>query len=117
MSIDSAIFLFAFFAAAADTRGGNTPDTGEKRVIVPGGSDFLRLRGSFGALAALIASALVNWALGLWAMRGVKAAVVCAAVLNLALLGVCKYLGFFRRGYGPYRGCNSTCLPLWLRPA
>lgn len=31
-------------------------------------------------------------------MRGVKAAVVCAAVLNLALLGVCKYLGFLGEG-------------------
>ena len=54
--------------------------------------------GELWALALLIVSALVNWLLGLAAMRSARWAVPAAAVLNLGLLAVTKYLGFFGEG-------------------
>ena len=97
MSIDSAIFLFAFLPLLLILEAAIRPIRAKNVLLCLAGLIFYAF-GELWALAALIASALVNWALGLWAMRGVKAAVVCAAALNLALLGVCKYLGFLGEG-------------------
>ena len=49
--------------------------------------------GSFHALILLLISAAVNWGLGLLAMRGKKAAVFLAVVLNIGLLAAYRYSG------------------------
>ncbi len=97
MSIDSAIFLFTFLPLLLILEAVIRPIRAKNVFLCLAGLVFYAF-GELWALAAIIASALVNWALGLWAMRGAKMAVACAAVLNLALLGACKYLGFFGEG-------------------
>ena len=97
MSTDSAIFLFFFLPLLLILEAVIRPVKAKNVFLCIAGLIFYAF-GELWALALLIASALVNWALGLLAMRGRKYAVVLAAVLNLALLGVCKYLGFFGEG-------------------
>lgn len=97
MSTDSAIFLFFFLPLLLILEAVIRPVKAKNVFLCLAGLIFYAF-GELWALALLIASALVNWALGLLAMRGRKYAVVLAAVLNLALLGVCKYLGFFGEG-------------------
>ena len=97
MSTDSAIFLFFFLPLLLILEAVIRPVKAKNVFLCIAGLIFYAF-GELWALALLIASALVNWALGLLAVRGRKYAVVLAAVLNLALLGVCKYLGFFGEG-------------------
>lgn len=98
MSFDSAIFLFDFLPLLLILEAVIRP-TGAKNVFLCLAGLLFYAFGELWALVLLVASALVNWLLGLWAMRGQRLAVVLAAVLNLALLGVCKYLGFFGQGF------------------
>ena len=97
MSTDSAIFLFCFLPLLLLAEAVIKPVRGKNVFLCLAGLVFYAF-GELWALGLLIASALVNWMLGLLAMRGAKYAVVLAAVLNLALLGACKYLGFFGGG-------------------
>ncbi len=97
MSFDSAIFLFAFLPLLLALEAAIKPVKAKNVFLCLAGLVFYAF-GELWALALLIASALVNWALGPWAMRGARCAVVLAAVIDLALLGVCKYLGFFGEG-------------------
>ena len=97
MAFDSAAFLFFFLPLLLIIEALIRPVRAKNVFLCLAGLLFYSF-GELWALALLIASALVNWALGLLAMRGSRAAVPLAAVINLALLGVCKYLGFFGSG-------------------
>ncbi len=97
MSFDSAAFLFFFLPALLILEAAVRPVRAKNALLCLAGLIFYAF-GELWALALLIASAAVNWALGLWAMRGAKCAAALAAIINLALLGLCKYLGFFGSG-------------------
>ena len=84
MSTDSAIFLFFFLPLLLILEAIIRPVKAKNVFLCLAGLIFYAF-GELWALALLIASALVNWALGLLAMRGRKYAVVLAAALNLAL--------------------------------
>ena len=97
MAFDSAAFLFFFLPLLLIIEALIRPVRAKNAFLCLAGLVFYSF-GELWALALLIASSLVNWALGLLAMRGSRAAAPLAAVINLALLGVCKYLGFFGSG-------------------
>ena len=97
MSFDSPTFLFFFLPALLALEALVRPARAKNVLLCAAGLVFYAF-GELWALALLIASALVNWLLGLWALRRGRAAVIAAAVINLGLLAVCKYLGFFGQG-------------------
>ena len=97
MAFDSAAFLFFFLPLLLILEALARGERAKNVLLCLAGLIFYAF-GELWALALLIASALVNWLLGLLAMGGKKYAAALAAVINLALLGVCKYLGFFGSG-------------------
>ncbi len=97
MSFDSALFIFAFLPVLLVLEAVIKPVRAKNVFLCLAGLVFYAF-GELWALTLLIISALVNWALGLLAQRGRRCAIVLAAFVNLALLGVCKYLGFFGEG-------------------
>ena len=97
MSFDSPAFLFWFLPVLLTLEAAIRPVRAKNVFLCAAGLIFYAF-GELWALALLIVSALVNWLLGLMARRHGRAAVILAAVLNLTLLAVCKYLGFFGEG-------------------
>ena len=97
MAFDSAAFLFFFLPLLLILEALARGERAKNVLLCLAGLIFYAF-GELWALALLIASALVNWLLGLLAMGGKKYAAALAAVINLALLGACKYLGFFGSG-------------------
>lgn len=97
MSFDSAAFLFFFLPLLLILEALVRPVRAKNALLCLAGLVFYAF-GELWALALLAVSALVNWLLGALAARGRKWAVALAAALNLALLGACKYLGFFGSG-------------------
>ena len=97
MSFDSAAFLFFFLPLLLILEALVRPVRAKNALLCLAGLVFYSF-GELWALALLVISALVNWLLGALASRGRKWAVALAAALNLALLGACKYLGFFGSG-------------------
>ncbi len=114
MSFDSPIFLFFFLPILLILEAVVRPVRAKNVLLCAAGLIFYAF-GELWALALLLASALVNWLLGLAAMRGARWAVPAAAVLNLALLAATKYLGFFGEGLA-LAGLNVN-LPAILAPA
>ena len=97
MAFDSAAFLFFFLPLLLILEALARGERAKNVLLCLAGLIFYAF-GELWALALLIASAFVNWLLGLLAMGGKKYAAALAAVINLALLGACKYLGFFGSG-------------------
>ena len=101
MLFSSSVFLFAFlpfvllcyYGPLRSVRRG-------QNLFLLAASLFFYAFGEPYFVLVMLASILVNWLLGLWAgrlrarTRSPRPAVVCAAVLNLALLFVFKYLTF-----------------------
>ena len=114
MSFDSPVFLFFFLPALLILEALIRPVKARNALLCAAGFIFYAF-GELWALALLIVSALVNWLLGLAAMRSARWAVPAAAVLNLGLLAVTKYLGFFGEGLALV-GLNVN-LPAILAPA
>ncbi len=99
MNFDSAFYLFCFlpvlmllFAAVRGTKGRNV-------LLLVCGLVFYSF-GSLNGLILLLASAAVNYILGLGIMgsRGRKGLVILGVVANLAFLGAYKYLDFLLAG-------------------
>ena len=99
MNFDSAFYLFCFlpvlmllFAAVRGTKGRNV-------LLLVCGLVFYSF-GSLNGLILLLASAVVNYILGIGIMgsRGRKCFTVLGVVLNLAFLGAYKYLDFLLAG-------------------
>lgn len=99
MNFDSAFYLFCFlpvlmllFAVVRGTKGRNV-------LLLVCGLVFYSF-GSLNGLILLLASAAVNYILGLGLMgsRGRRGIVVLGVVLNLAFLGAYKYLDFLLAG-------------------
>ena len=97
MSFDSPTFLFFFLPLLLILEAVIRPVRAKNVFLCAAGLVFYAF-GELWAMALLVISALVNWLLGLLARRRGRLAVVLAAVLNLGLLAVCKYLGFFGEG-------------------
>ena len=92
MSFDSPIFLFLFLPVLLILEALIKPVRAKNVLLCLAGLIFYAF-GELWALALLLVSALVNWLLGLAAMRRARWAVPLAAVLNLGLLAAAKYLG------------------------
>lgn len=101
MLFSSLVFLFAFLPVVLLCYYG--PLRGTRRgqnLFLLIASLFFYAFGEPRFVLVMMLSILINWLLGLWAgrsrarERSARPAVVCAAVLNLALLFVFKYLTF-----------------------
>ena len=114
MSFDSPAFLFFFLPVLLILEAVIRPVRAKNILLCAAGLIFYAF-GELWALALLIVSALVNWLIGLAAMRGAGWAVPFAAVLNLGMLAVTKYLGFFGESLA-LAGLNVN-LPAILAPA
>lgn len=114
MSFDSPAFLFIFLPVLLILEALVRPVRAKNVLLCAAGLIFYAF-GELWAVALLIASALVNWLLSLAALRGMRWAVPAAAALNIALLAVTKYLGFFGEGLALV-GLNVN-LPAILAPA
>ena len=114
MSFDSPIFLFLFLPVLLILEALIKPVRAKNVLLCLAGLIFYAF-GELWALALLLVSALVNWLLGLAAMRRARWAVPLAAVLNLGLLAAAKYLGFFGEGLS-LLGLNVN-LPAVIAPA
>lgn len=97
MSFDSPAFLFFFLPLLLVLEALVRPVKAKNALLCCAGLVFYSF-GELWATALLVVSAFVNWLLGLLAVRRGRAAVVLAVVLDLGLLAVCKYLGFFGQG-------------------
>ena len=101
MLFSSSVFLFAFLPVVLLCYYGPLRSTRRgQNLFLLIASLFFYAFGEPRFVLVMLASILVNWLLGLWAGRRLergrcaRPAVVCAVVLNLALLFVFKYLTF-----------------------
>ena len=96
MVFSSAVFLFVFLPITAFVYYFSAAQV--KNYVLLIASLFFYAWGEPQYILLMLLSILINWLLGLWAgrsrarERSARPAVVCAAVLNLALLFVFKYL-------------------------
>lgn len=101
MLFSSSVFLFAFLPVVLLCYYGplRSARRGQNLFLLIASLFFYAFGEPYFVLV-MLASILINWLLGLWAgrrlarARSVRPAVVCAVVLNLALLFVFKYLTF-----------------------
>ena len=114
MSFDSPVFLFYFLPVLLILEALIRPVKAKNALLCAAGLIFYAF-GELWALALLIVSALVNWLFSLAARRRARWAVPAAAALNIALLAVTKYLGFFGEGLA-LAGLNVN-LPAIVAPA
>ena len=87
---DSIAFL-CFFLPILLVLEGCVKGTRGKNIFLLAAGLVFYASGSFHALILLLISAVINWGLGLLAMRERKAAVFLAVVLNIGLLAAYRY--------------------------
>lgn len=90
MYYDSIAFL-CFFLPVLLALEALVKGTGRKNVLLLAAGLLFYAFGSFQALLLLLLSAVVNWGMGLLAMRERKAAVPLAVIFNLGILAVYRY--------------------------
>ncbi len=107
MVFNSAVFLFVFFPAVFLLYRLVPGSRGKNALLVAASLVFYAF-GRPAYLALLLGSALVNWAAGLLLRRESGPRRLCCALgvaLNLAALGVFKYLDFFTGTLNALFGC------------
>ncbi len=124
MLFSSSVFLFAFLPAVLLIYYGPLRSWRRgQNVFLFLASLFFYAFGEPVFVLVMLASILVNWLAGLWAgrlrLRGrsARAAVVCAAVLDLGALFVFKYLSFLLstlRGWGAPVAVPAIRLPIGI---
>ena len=90
MYFDSVIFLCFFLPVLLIAETLVRGMKGKNVLLLAAGLIFYAF-GSVQALVLLVISAVVNWGLGIWAMKGRKAAAAAAVVLNIGLLAAYRY--------------------------